>query len=310
MQQHVDFLRTIGAALAVFISSCGVNAQAVYVPSVYKSSFGDGLKVEKYKTGYYNTYQDADNYAGVEYGQHVFETGDWLARGEQLAYVSKAHPANAATHSMMLGYNTLQGGRTTWVTDATYSRPIHGGTTAEISFNRDRVEVQQSLMTHVMANTYGLSVERKLLEPLTVQVAKTEAKYTDGNHRQLSKTKATYEAWPEYGLSLQMRARYFRNSDTSVNSGYFNPYRFVESMGAIDFNKTYKGWVLGANIGYGRQAGGDDPKTLAKAFEFSATTPPASHVFVRAKAGYFRSLGYGGSDFIYRYVSEDVVIQF
>lgn len=287
-----------------------VWGQALYLPSAYKSSFGDGLKVDKNKLGYYPTYADADNYSGMEYAQNRYRIGDWSTKGEQLTYVSKKRASQSATKNFAVGYNLLENGRSSWLLDGNYTLATDAETTVEMTVNRDRVEVQQSLTSDVLASSYNVSVERRLLSSLSLQLTKGETRYTDGNHRPLTKLKALYDVWPEQGVNLQLRSRYFRNTDTSVNSGYFNPYRFVEHIGAIEMNRTVSGWLMSGNVGYGRQAGGDDPKTLAKAFEFSATTPLADRVFIKAKAGYFRSLGYNGPDFIYRYVSEDVIVIF
>ena len=295
---------------ACFFLTGAVYAQAVYMPSAYKANFGDGLQIEKYKTGYYDRYKDADNYSGYEYSRNQFRWNNWTGRGEQLAYVSKAQDASGDSHSVSLGVNNLDAARALWTADASFTNRFTPNTVAELGFNRDRVEVQPSLVSNVFANAYSASLEQQIETATRVQVTYGETYYTDGNRRPQAKIKATYDAWPELGISLQFRGRYFRNTDTAVSSGYFNPYKFVENIAAVEVNKSVAGWALSGDFGYGRQAGGHDPLTLAKAFEISATTPIANRVFVRAKAGYFRSLGYSGPDFIYRYVSEDVVVVF
>ena len=288
----------------------GVHAQALYVPSAYKASFGDGFKAAKYKTGYYTAYKDADNYDGVEYARHHFGLGTWSSSGEQLAYVSKHTSTDGSVKNLSVGYNTLDASRPLWTLDGTYAQRLSDQTTTELTFNRDRVEVQPALVTHVLANSYNLSVEHKVAEPVRVQFTAGETRYTDGNHRPLAKFKATYDVGAVQGLNLQLRSRYFKNTDTTVTSGYFNPYRFVENLGVVELNRQVSDWALSGSVGYGRQAGGNDPKTRAQVAEFSATSPLTRRVFVRTKAGYFRSLGYNGPDFVYRYVSEDVIVVF
>jgi hypothetical protein len=297
--------------LLIGCASAGqVIAQGLYLPSVYKASFGDGFKTDKYKTGYYERYQDADNLVGMEYSRNHFQMGDWYGKGNQVSVVSKNTDQSGTTKNLTVGYNTLETVNALWTADASYSKRLHEKTTAEITYNRDRVEVQQSLTTRVVANNYNVSVEHAILAAIKMQFTLGETRYTDGNHRPLAKIKMTYDVLPEQGVNLQLRSRYFKNTDTGVTSGYFNPYRFVENIAAIEFNRTASSWNLSANVGYGRQAGGDDAKILAKAFEFSATKPITSGVYIKAKAGYFRSLGYNGPDFIYRYVSEDVIVVF
>lgn len=297
----------LGLALLV---SGGVQAQALYVPSGYKASFGDGFKADKHKTGYYTAYKDADNYDGVEYARHHFGLGTWSGSGEQLAYVTKQTSTDGAVKSLSVGYNTLDASRPLWTLDGTYAQRLSDETTTELTLNRDRVEVQPALVTHVLANSYNLSVAHKVAEPVRVQFTVGETRYTDGNHRPLAKFKATYDVDQMRGLNLQLRSRYFKNSDTTVTSGYFNPYRFVENLGVVELNRQVSDWALSGSLGYGRQAGGNDPKTRAQVAEFSATSPLTQRVFVRTKAGYFRSLGYNGPDFVFRYVSEDVIVVF
>ena len=307
---NISFKCAVGAVFMSVFSMGSVFAEGVYLPSVYKASFGDGLKVDKYKTGYYANYKDADNYVGAEYSRHHFQSGDWGGKGEQIAWVAKSSEVSGATKSLMVGYNVLDAMNTQWTADASYAHPLTERTTAELTFNRDRVEVQSSLVKKVMAENYNASVEFKPTDVARMQFTLGEARFSDSNRRPLAKFKGTVDVLPEQGISLQLRSRYFKNTNTSVDSGYFNPYRFVENLLAVDVNRSVHDWVLSANVGYGRQAGGDDPKTLAKAFEFSATTPLASRVYIKTKAGYFRSLGYNAPDFIYRYISEDVIVVF
>ena len=297
-------------AALVFVSiAMGLHAQAIGVPSVYKASFGDDLHIDKYKTSYYAQYQNLDNYSGLEYTQHHYRWGDWTGAGEQYTYVSKRHDSEGTMRNLSIGHNDLNNSNVIWTADFGYAKKVAQQTSLEVSFNRDRVEVQQSLVMNVLANQYSASIEQALTQIARLQLSYGETRYTDGNHRPTIKVKAAYDVLPEQGVGLQLRSRYFRDTDTTVNSGYFNPYRFVENLVAMEVNRKVAGWSLIADVGYGRQAGGDDPKTLAKAFEFSATTPIARGIYFRAKAGYFRSLGYSGSDFIYRYVSEDVVME-
>lgn len=287
-----------------------VGAQALYLPGFEHASFGDGLKISKYKTGYYRTYQDADNFDGVTYGRHVFQQADWRTTSEQLAYVNKRTRADGTVQNWMVGLNAMASGQSLWVAEGTYAQKINDKTTGEFTFNRDRVEVQPSLVTHVFANTFGLSLAHEVAAGVHVQWTGGETRYTDGNHRPLFKVKATYALLPEQGVTVQLRSRYFKNTDTTVSSGYFNPRRFVENMGVVEVNQTVSTWALSGSFGVGRQAGGDDPKTLAKAFEFSAATPVNRSIFVKTKAGYIRSLGYNNADFIYRYVSEEINLVF
>jgi hypothetical protein len=304
MYKVIIYLISIGA-----INS--VSGQAIYLPSVSKASFGDGFKSEKYKTSYYSNYHDQDNLSGVEFGRHRFGLGLWDTKGEQLSYIGKETDTEDGTvKNLNVGYNTLDASKTILTADGNFAQWLSPALKGEIALNRDRVEVQSALVSSVLANSVNFSLEHHVLEPMRVQWTLGETRYTDGNHRPVFKMKAVYDALPRQGVNLQLRSRYFKNTDTHVTSGYFNPYRFVESIAAVEVNRVVNGWDISGNIGYGRQAGGDDAKTLAKAFEFSASLPLSQRMYLKTKAGYFRSLGVGGPDFIFRYISEDVVVQF
>ena len=296
--------------ILLFTLHTHVSAQAIYVPSFYTAGFGDGLHIDKNKTGYYREYLDNDNYDGFEYSRNRFFQNHWVSHGDQAAYAVRSRDAEGNTHNLAIGYNTLNASQSLWTVDGSVLRNLGDTTTGEFTFNRDRVEVQPSLVTNVFANSYNINVEQKMAAPLRALFTVGETRYTDGNHRPSVKIKATYDILPEYGMNLQLRSRYFKNTNTTVTSGYYNPYRFVENLIAVEINQTVKGWSLSGNFGWGRQAGGDDPKTLAKAFEISATTPVTSRVFFRAKAGYFRSLGYNAPDFLFRYASEELIVVF
>jgi hypothetical protein len=294
----------------VFTVRMPASAQAIYLPSFYTAGFGDGLHIDKHKTGYYRTYHDNDNYDGLEYSKNRFSQSGWASHGDQVAYAARTRDAEGNTTNWAIGHNTLDTRRSLWTIDGHVARKLGDTTTGELTFNRDRVEVRQSLVKHVVADSYNISLEQKIAAPLRTQLTLGETRYTDGNHRPTVKIKATYDVLPEYGMNLQLRSRYFKNTDTTVTSGYYNPYRFVENIAAAEINRTVNGWNLSGNLGWGRQAGGNDPKTLARAYEVSATTPIANRVFFRAKAGYFRSLGYNAPDFLFRYASEELIVVF
>lgn len=286
------------------------HAQALYLPGSYSANFGDGLHINKRKLGYYRTYQDNDNFDGIEYSQNRYQQNHWASQGEQVSYVLKSRDAQGNASNFTIGRNTLSTSPSLLTLDAGILRKLGDSTSGEFTFNRDRVEVRQSLMGHVSADNYFVNVEQTFTDTLRGLVTAGETHYTDGNHRPTVKLQATYDVLPAYGLSLQWRSRHFRNTNTTVNSGYYNPYKFVENIVAAEINQTVNGWHLSGNFGWGRQAGSNDPKTQAKAFEVSATTPVAQRVFVKAKAGYFRSLGYNAPDFLFKYASGDVIVVF
>ena len=303
-------VQALCTALAWALSSSAVWAQALYLPGFFIGGFGDGLHIDKRKAGYYRAYSDNDNFDGIELTRQRFYQNDWNSQGEQVAYVFKSRDAQGQINNFALGRSTLNTDQPLWTADAIVSRPLGEQTTAEFAFNRDRVEVRQSLVSHVSADNYSVQLEQKLADPLRALFTAVETRFSDGNQRPTLKFKISYDVLPVQGISLQLRGRYFKNTDTSVISGYFNPSRFVENIAAVEINQTVQGWNLTGNFGWGRQAGGNDPKTLTKAFEVAATTPVASRLFVRAKAGYFRSLGYNGPDFMFRFVSQDLIFVF
>lgn len=286
------------------------TAPAVYLPSVYASLDGDGLHTKKYRTGFYPSYTDADNGYGVEYTRSDFRLADWHMTGDQVAVFAKRFdPQTSQGHSYKLGYNTLHGQSLVTV-DASYNARLDATTTGEVTYSRDRVEVQPSLRMGVYASFVSASVEKNITPPVKLMLTLGETYYSDTNHRALVKLRAHYDVLPEQGLAFQLRYRTFQDSNTQVQSGYFNPAKFVEHMAAVDIRKVLAGWTLQANLGLGFQAANQDAKTVAKAFEFSANTVVAHQVSVRAKMGYLRSLGINGPDFVYRYLGEDVVITF
>ena len=287
-----------------------VRAQALYLPGSYSAHFGDGLHIDKRKLGYYRTYKDNDNFDGIEYSQNLYQQNHWASQGEQVSYVLKSRDAQGNASNFAIGHNTQSTSHSLLTFDASILRRLGDSTSGEFTFNRDRVEVRQSLTNHVSADNFFVNIEQTFTDSLRGLATAGETHYTDGNHRPSVKLQATYDVLPAYGLSLQWRSRHFRNTNSAVTSGYYNPYKFVENIVAAEINQTVNGWQLSGNFGWGRQAGGNDPKTQAQAFEVSATAPVTAKVFVKAKAGYFRSLGYNAPDFLFRYVTGDVILVF
>lgn len=77
----------------------------------------------------------------------------------------------------------------------------------------------------------------------------------------------------DWGLSAQLRTRYFHNSDPR-EFDYFSPEWYAEVMPVVQVRRFYGGWRYQAAVGLGAQRDADSDWRSARYFEASIATPP------------------------------------
>lgn len=117
---------------------------------------------------------------------------------------------------------------------------------------------------------------------------------------------------PAHGLSLQLRTRYFRNSDP-YEGDYYSPPWHAEALGVLAWRRHVGGYRWSAAAGWGRQRAGDGDSARARMLQLGLETPSWKQASLRVTAGYMDTpvLADAGSiRYAYRYLALDAVMRY
>lgn len=107
---------------------------------------------------------------------------------------------------------------------------------------------------------------------------------------------------PEWGLSAQLRTRYFHSSDPGEYD-YFSPEDYLEVLPVLQVRRFHGGWryVVAGGIG-GQKQTGDDWRS-ARYVHAQVTSPPVREWAFSAAVTYSNTPGAGGYTYDYTQVS-------
>lgn len=91
----------------------------------------------------------------------------------------------------------------------------------------------------------------------------------------------------DWGLSTQVRTRFFQNSDPRALD-YYSPEWYAEVLPVVQVRRFHGGWRYQAAVGLGAQKDADSDWRSARYFEASVATPPIHRDWV-GKAGFVHS---------------------
>ncbi len=282
----------------------------VSFPDVFVSSDSEGFLARKVSAGLYPWYEHGDQHTGLQVQRNTYAQGSWRAQGETVSVVHRAvNPRTALGWQMKAGVDQLLS-RQVLTLDGSYSLALTESTTAEFVLHRERIETETALRDGLHQTSAGAGLWQQVTPRLNAGGLLQMMQVSDGNTRTQLRLRGVYDLLPEHGITLQVRYRGLRASDTTVPRRYFNPGEFEEAMVAVGVRRRIEGWVLRGTLGLGRQQVGADPSTRTQLAELSVTSPLAGPVFWRTRLGYNRSAGVQGPDYRYRYLMQELYASF
>jgi hypothetical protein len=153
----------------------------------------------------------------------------------------------------------------------------------------DLVETPVALERGIGTVFLAAGVEQKLTERLTVSGLAGWQTISDGNARNHVRGRVVWDAMPDHGVTLQLRARHFSSRKDDVDGAYFNPEKYRQWLGVVALRKRSAGLSYTAALGAGREniAGeGSRPAYLAEARMEKSVMGDSQLVL---HAGYYRS---------------------
>lgn len=117
---------------------------------------------------------------------------------------------------------------------------------------------------------------------------------------------------PEQGLSLQLRTRYYRNSEPR-EADYYSPRWYGEALGVVGWRRYVGGYQYTARASLGRQRSAGDSSRRARMLEVGMETPRWKNAWLRLDAGYTDTpvlTDTGTDSYSYRYTRLQAFVAF
>jgi hypothetical protein len=172
----------------------------------------------------------------------------------------------------------------------------------EAFLEREVVETPRGLKEGIYYTFAGVSANALSTAQDTLSVMGGLQKFTGRNERLHLRTTFVHVIKPEFGLSLQLRARYF-HSTRPGEFDYYSPRDFTQVLPVVQvrrFNRS--GWMYLAALGYGVQKATGGKWESARLADLRIESPPSSkklQAFVQLQYSNNSLVGAAGN---YRYV--------
>lgn len=272
-------------------------------PELWLSSDADGNETQKYGLGWDLRRYSDDRWLGVKVERARF-AGDGWSEGEERLYVRAAGGGDLWRWKVDAGSNgdALLGSASLHSQDARRK---------EFFLEREILETREGVERGLVQTFAGAAVDLPMGERWTATGLVGLQDFGSGNNlRTHLRGNLIFAALPEQGVSVQLRSRYFRNSEAREGD-YYSPQWYGEVLGVVALRRRYGGYQWRAAAGFGRQRSDSESWSNARMLEVGVDTPHWKRAWLRANAGYKDTpvLNETGPDrYAYRYLSVEAVI--
>lgn len=282
-----------------------LSPQQAVRPELWVSSDADGNETQKYGLGWDLRRYSDDRWWGAKVERARF-AGDGWSETEERFYVRAAGGSGLWRWKADVGTNgdALLGSASLHSQDARRK---------EFFIEREILETRDGAERGLVQTFAGATVDLPMGERWTATGLAGVQDFGSGdNLRTHLRGNLIFAAFPEQGISVQLRSRYFRNSDPAEGD-YYSPAWYGEALGVVALRRRYAGYQWRAAAGWGRQRSEGEDWKRARMIEVGVDTPHWKQAWLRATAGYkdtpvLNDTGVGS--YAYRYLSVEAVIAF
>ena len=259
-------------------SAEGFTPRAAVGADLFYSTDADDTEVLKIGANLDWKWKGPDEYLGLRIENASFSPNGQHNRDEQRVYLRAADKTGDWTWKVMVGTdgNTALG-----------AASIHNSARfrQEYFIEREVLETPQGVDDGIYYTFVGGAVDLPINDRNNLTFVAGVQDFTGENVRTHLRATFVHVVKPEWGLSAQMRVRYFHSSHPG-EFDYFSPEDYVEVMPVIQMRRYYGGWryLIAGGIG-GQKATGDDWHQ-ARYFNAQVISPPVRECAVTAGITY------------------------
>lgn len=283
--------KCIPLALALLAPvSAHAQRQAVGI-DVFASGDADDSRVTKFGIDYDFNHASIDEYRGFRVESARFAPLGQSSREDRRVYYRFANGNDHWKWKGMLGSDGH-----TWLGNAS----IHNEAPRrqEYFIEREIVETPIGLDRRLHATFVGGAFDLPLSERTTLTAMAGVQDFTGDNTRLHLRGRYIHVVKPEWGLSAQLRLRYWHDSHPGEHD-YYAPGWYAEVLPVLQLRRFSGGWQYLAAAGYGRSRDAHSDWRDARYLELGVTSPPKGDWLF--KAGLIHSNTPVATGYTYRY---------
>ncbi len=232
---------------------------------LFVSSDADESETLKAGVNFDWRYRGPEDYRGVRLETARFSPLGQAATDEQRIYYRFAETGADWTWTGTVGTNGDTAlGSVSVHNDAPFRQ--------EYFVERERVETAQGLDQDIYYTFAGAALDLPVDDRNTFTVLAGLQDFSGENVRTHLRARYIHVIKPDWGLSAQLRTRYFRNSEPA-EFDYFSPEWYVEVLPVVQVRRFHDGWRYQAAVGLGAQREADSDWRSSRHFEASVTSP-------------------------------------
>jgi hypothetical protein len=279
-----------------------LDAQTFY------SSDGAGFDTFKQLAGLDFQYRDPEHYLGIAAQRARYE-GPGFEAGYNRVYFNYADSRDRGDGTSWK-WNTLLGSDGhTWLGNAEIFRERADGSRDDLFLERDIVETREGTRRGIYYTLLGVAEDFTLDSRWSATGVVAVQDFTGENTRTLFKGRLGYVLSEDWGLSAQLRTRWFRDSHP-YEYDYFSPRWYGEWIPTLQLRRFYGGNQFRIAVGYGRQRASDRDWQPTKLAEIGWTSPKRGAWYAKINAGYTNTPVNTSYAYSYRYVNAQFVLPF
>jgi hypothetical protein len=284
----------------------GAASRQALRADAWASSDADGNETRKLALGWDFSHRDADHWWGAKV-EHARFSGDGWAKSEQRVYLDGAGSLGGWLWDGKLGGN----GHTVLGAFSVHSQDPWR---KELFVERETLETREGVRRGLAQTFAGAALDMPFSERWSATALAGLQDFGAGsNLRTHLRGNLVYAVAPEQGLSLQLRTRYYHDSEP-YEGDYYSPPWYGEALGVLAWRRHVGGYAWSARAGWGRQRSADEGWKRARMLGVGLETPRWKDAWLRVDAGYtdtpvLTATGGNGS-YAYRYLQVQAVVAF
>ena len=238
-------------------------------------------------------YAAPENYLGVRFEKARFKPLGQKWTGFERAYLRYADKSGGWSWTSQIGTDGHTAlGAVSVHDDARFRK--------EFFVEREIVETPRGIGRGIYYTFAGAALDLPVNDRNNFTVIAGAQEFTGDNVRLHLRANYVHVVKPEWGLSLQLRSRYFHSSDPGEYD-YFSPRWYAQVMPVVQIRRFSGGWRYSAAAGYGGQRDSGSDWHSSRYFNAQVTSPVIGRSwFLKAGATYSNTPV--GSGYVYDYL--------
>jgi hypothetical protein len=232
---------------------------------IFGSSDADHFHVLKAGASYYPEYASTEQYLGARFEHVDFSSSKGGAVSQARGYLNFANGAGDWKWNGTVGTD----GRSLLGSGSAYTQ---GAIRQEYFVTRDLVETSTGLDRGLYFTFLGGSYDIPLDDRNTLTALVGAQVFSGKNYRLNMRSNYIYVIVPDWGLSLQFRARYFWDSYPR-EFDYFSPRWYMEGVPTVQLRRFYDRWQFVAAAGWGLRRNNGASWQSARLAQLSIISP-------------------------------------